>query len=158
MISRPARAAPTQTMPPGPSVSFDVLTMSSPDVESPGALGDADAEADALALAFFSAACFSAAFAEALADALGLADTDALGLAFGFGLGAGAGGAVYGVTLGLWRELEVWNLKATQPPVGTLNDEAPELAYVHPPPLPLDQNSAQYLLPGEALTQGSAGS
>ena len=41
------------------------------------------------------------------------------------------------------RELDVWNLKATHPPCGTLRPVAPELAYTQPPPLPFDQKSAQ---------------
>ena len=141
MISRAARAAPTQTIGPEPSASLVPLTRSSSlAVESPDALGEADAEADALAFAFFSAA-----FADALADALGLFGAVVVDDAFGLaaGLGASAGGGVYGLTPGAVRELDVWNLNATQPPVGTLRLDAPELAYVQPPPLPFDQNSAQ---------------
>jgi len=122
---------------PSSAVEAEVFVVSSP--AAADALADADAFADGDAE--------SEGFGVALADALGVAEADALGLVVGlvvgFGLGAGAGGAVYGVTPGYERVLEVWNLNATQPPVGMLRLYAPELAYVHPPPLPFAQNNAQ---------------
>ena len=93
-------------------------------------LDSSEAFADADPLADGDAEPDGFGFAEALeeVEALGLGEGFGFETAVALGLGLGAGGGVYGVTPGLERELEVWNLKATQPPCGTLSPDAPELA------------------------------